>query len=247
VTLGTGSAADPVEAAVAVLLRDGGEIELETDRLNAPEASSRLHLRYNGKDHGRAVLGGWVIAFVGRQGPALESLGWVREPLAEMQAPDRARVEQAEVLHREHGTDYRLMYTRRWDLPPSTQRGVAADLRATLRAFDDRPVEDVRYDVRRDGPLDQETVFGSMVFGCFSLLAGCLAAGLLVIIPRNGGSDLATRAGIAGIVAWLAVFYPGQWLLARLPGAGKWGWIPLWIAMLVLPAAAVIGWALWGW
>jgi hypothetical protein len=63
---------------------------------------------------------------------------------------------------------------------------------------------------------------------------------------RHTGSDLVTRAGIAGIVAGLATFFLLRPVLEHLPGVRAWGCAAFALAMLLVPAAAVIAWALYG-
>ena len=67
-----------------------------------------------------------------------------------------------------------------------------------------------------------------------------------ILIPRDAESGVVLRAGIAGVVAWFVVGAVAPWLIERLPGARSWGCFVYMAAMITVPAAAVILWALYG-
>lgn len=239
-------APDPVEMAVAAILVDGGAVQLETDLLDKPDTRCGLRVSYRGRDGKRLELDGSVLAWAGRHGVALEELGWTPADILEMQRLERTWVRQAEERQREHGIDYRRTYVWRWELPPMSPAELVTALRTTLGIIDGRPANAIQYVVRRDGPLERRVVRSAAAFGGVSVVLGLYASAYLVLSPGHAPSDQVYRAVLAGILTALFIFFPVRWRLARMRGAGKWGRLPLWFGMLVLPGTAIFAWSVWG-
>lgn len=142
--------------------------------------------------------------------------------------------------------DRRAGYERAWELPPATAAGVAADVRATITILTGRAPADQDLQLRFRSSLEEQVGCTGPLFGFVALLVGSLLAAFLVIIPRDLGSDLATRAGIAGLVAWFGVGIVAPRIAERLPGARDWAWLPYLALILAVPPAVVIAWALYG-
>lgn len=239
-------APDPIEEAVATILLEGGEVHLETDRLSTTQTPSELCVSYRGRGRSGITLAGSVTGWAEKHALRLATLGWEPIDILSMGRLERTWLRQAEERRQELGVDYRLPFRRTWELPPLTADDVVASLRATLGVLDDRPVEQMRYVTQRDGPLERRVLRSAMAFGIISIVVGVFLAAYLVVRPRELGADVLVRAIAAGILTGLVIFFPVRRRIERMRGAGKWGWLPLWTGMLVLPAAAVFAWALWG-
>jgi hypothetical protein len=239
-------APDPVEDAVATILRDGGAVILDTDLGDTPDKRCDLRVSYRGRNSKRIELAGAVTAWGQRDGPALEEIGWVPRDVLDMQRLERTWVRQAEERWLERGIDYRREYVQTWELPPATAVDLVDDLRTTLQIVDGRPAEQVRYLVSRDGPLEKRVVRSGFAFGLLSLLLGIYASAYLIFTPTHEPLDQIVRAVIAGVAVFLLIFFPVRRRIQRMRGAGKWGRLPYWSGMLFLPGATIFAWAIWG-
>lgn len=235
-----------------------------------PRPVHTVRITYVGRTADRARLRGAVRGSE-RHAFDLAGLGWERSsdepdgsppgPADEPEAARRARVEWVEAHRRARTPDAWDAYRRAWEAPPTTPARIAADVRATLRivndgpvdpvldnarSFDDRAQATVRHDIRRTGLLDEQVGCAGGLFGALALLAGCLIAGFFILMPRDADSSLVIRAGIAGILAWFAIGLVAPWVIERLPGARDWGCFVYVVVMMLVPAVAVIGWALYG-
>jgi hypothetical protein len=246
VTDTTKPALDPIEEAVATILRDGGAVILDTDLGDTPEERCGLRIAYRGRNSKRIELTGSVTAWGQRHGAALEEIGWVPKDVLDMQRLERTWVRQAEERWEERGIDYRREYVQAWDLPPATADDLVDDLRTTLRIVDGRPAEQVHYLVDRDGPLEKRVVRSGLAFGLLSLLLGIYAAAYMIFTPTHVPLDLIVRSVIAGVAVFLLVYFPVRRRIQRMRGAGKWGRLPYWSGMLFLPGATIFAWANWG-
>ena len=251
-------AQDPIEAAVATLVRRGGQVKIATDRIGPAGSLMELTVSYRRSGDGRIGLDGSVSGLVGQHGLDLGRLGWATQSvddtelpyggwLAGLDAEQRASIEASETRRQAGGPDYRREFFRAWELPPMTLGGVAEGLRATISILDGRPPASTHYKVRVGGPLDgQLSGLEGCLAGPLSLLVGGLIAGFVVIIPRELGQDVVYHAGIAGVAVLLVVWILGPSLIQRLPGARDWGVVAYLVALLALPAVAIVAWALFG-
>ena len=233
-------------------------MKITTDRMSRAGSLMELTVSYRRSGDGHVGLDGSVSGLVGEHGPDLERLGWATQSvddtelpyggrLAGLDAGQRASIEAAETRRQAGGPDYRRMFFRAWELPPMTPGGVVDSLRATISILDGLPPASTRYEVRVGDPLDgQLSGLEGCLAGPLSLLVGGLIAGFLVIMPRELGQDVVNHAGIAGVAVWLAVWFLGVELIQRLPGARDWGVFAYLVALLVLPAVAIVAWALFG-
>ena len=239
-------ATDPLEDAVATVLLHGGAVVLNTDRMDTPESRCDLRVSYRGRDSQGIELAGSVTVWAQRHGAALQELGWAPTDILRMERLQRTWVRLAEERWREQGIDYRRDYVRVWWLPPLTPEDLLRDLRATLAAADGRPPEQVNYVVNRDGPLERRVVRGGIGLGLLSLVLGVYVAGFPVATRSEVAPEQTWQAILAGVLVFLAVFFPVRWRIGRMRGAGKWGWLPFWTGMFALPGMAIIVWTALG-
>jgi hypothetical protein len=229
---GTNSVADAIDT----VAKRGGSVSI----------GRSVEIEYGWKAGGSLHLTGEVTAFVDRHGARLAELGWTSPRPDDLQAADQANVEAVERHRLGDGQDYRLTYRREWSLPPSSAVTIATEVKTVLQVVGDDGASGAP-SVRVAGLLDNEA---AGLYGCFigpiSVVVGGLVASALMFVGPQVAAVPVFHAWIAGAVTWLAWWRLAGSVLPRMPGARDWADIAFALGMVVLPALAVVGWALFG-